>query len=191
MASKRPVVLDRAAQVRAVSGLVPHQIVSVMERVPRCTVAELAEHTGIPAGSLYYHVRKMKRAGVLLEHEKRSTGGRQEVVYELAGSEVVFDPEASGPGFVKALCRSVRTRLRFVERAYLRALERRGKRDRSGRHRLSLAQHNARLGAAQRAELFRRIRELEQFVIESDDPRRSDFVNVTIAVVPIERSEQG
>ena len=190
MSSSKPIVLKRPAELRAVAGPVAHRIISVMERMRRCTVAELAEHTGIEAGSLYYHVRKLKKIGVLVESERRSTGGRQEVVYELAGSEVVLDTTAAGRGFVRELQRSIRTRFRAVERAYLNAL---GRKDtvRKGRGRnLSLHQHHARLSARDRTELYRRIAELEAFLIERDNPRAGSFVNVTIAVVPVERAER-
>ena len=177
--------------MRAVSSPVAHQVVSVMERVHRCTVTELATHTGIDAGSLYYHVKKMKGAGVLREREKRSTGGRRETVYELAGSEVVFDPDGTRPAFIQELCRSVRVRLRSVERAFVAALEtRKARRKAAGGSAPdpSLHQHHARLSSRDRAELYRRIEELEAFLVERDDPALESFVNVTIAVLPEARS---
>lgn len=185
MSRSRPIVLDRPDQLRAVASPVAHQIVAVMERLGRGTVAELAEHTGVEAGSLYYHVRRLRKVGVLLEHGRRSTGGRQEVVYELAGSEVVLDPRKRSPGFLKELARSVRARLRYLERTYLDALGRRGTM-RSGRGRnLSLHTHRVRLGLQDRAELYRRLEELEAFLFERDDPGGKSFVDVTIAVVPV------
>lgn len=190
MKPQEPIVLTKPAQVRAVSSPVAHQVISVMERVRRCTVAELAAHTGIEAGSLYYHVRKLKGAGVLAECEKRSTGGRQEVVYRLTGSEVVFDPDGTSPSFLRELCRSVRVRLRYVERAFVAALEtRKARRASVGRSTPdpTLHQHHARLGPADRRELYRRIEALEAFLIERDDPQLTSFVSVTIAVLPEER----
>ena len=109
------------------------------------------------------------------------------MIYELAGSEVILDPEGSSAAFLKALGRSIKTRLRSVERGLLAAL---GRSDtiRSGRGRnLSLHFHHARLNARHRTELQRRIVALEEFLIEHDDPSVQDFVNVTIAVHPVER----
>ncbi len=186
MPAPPPLVLRRPDQVRAVSSPVAHRIVSVMERLRRATVAELADRTGIEAGSLYYHVRKMKAVGVLIEHERRSTGGRDEVVYELPGREVVFDPDAVGPVFLRELARSVRTRLRWVERVFTASLETRKKR-RSARNSPpdpTLHQHHARLSPTDRKELYRRIEELEQFLVDRDDPERRDFTNVTVVVLP-------
>lgn len=186
MSHSKPVVLSRPEQLRAIT-LVGHQIISVMERTRSCTVSELAEHLGSPAGSLYYHVRKLQAAGVLTSKGKQSTGGRMEVVYELAGSEVILDPTATGPRFLAALCRTIRTRLRAVERWYLDALAHPGT-VRAGRGRnLSLHQHHSRLSPARRRELYRRIEELERFLIESDDPRQPTFTHVTIAVLPVVR----
>lgn len=180
-----PVLVDRPEQVRALASPTAHQIVCVMERLRRATVAEIARHTGVEAGSLYYHVRRLQEAGVLAEHGRRKTGGRDEVVYELPGSEVVFSPEASSPGFLRELRRAIRMRLRYVERAMLAALGRPGTvRRRRGRN-LSLHQHHARLRPARRAELYRRIEELEAFLMEHDDPSVGEFLSVTIAILPV------
>ena len=185
MARPKPVVLTRPDQLRAVTSLVAHQVISVMERVRSATVTELAERIGVRAGSLYYHVRNLKRAGVLVEQDRRSTGGRQEVVYELAGSEVVLDSGNAQPAFLGELARTVRSRLRMVERLYLDALARRGSARRV--RGLSLHHHHSRLSAKSKIELERRIEELEAFLIDNDDPRVKEFTHVTLAVLPVVR----
>jgi len=185
MTAPRPVSLTRPEEVRAVSSPVAHQLVSVLERTRRGTVAELAELTGVEAGSLYYHVRKLLRVGVLREAARQSTGGRQEVIYEITGSEVVIDPDARAPAFLAAVARSVRSRLRRVERAFVAALgDPRAVRRRRGRN-LSLHQHQVRLSAADRRELYRRIEELEAWLVERDDERQATFTSLTLAVLPV------
>ena len=186
----RPFVLTRPDQLRAVTNVVAHQIVSVMERLESATVSELEGHVGVPASSLYYHVRKLESAGILAAVAKRSTGGRDEVVYELTGSEVIVDPAERSPRFLAELARSVRSRLRALERWYLAALSNPDT-ERTGRRRnLSLHQHHARLAPGKRKELYRRIEELEAFLVENDDPRH-DFLHVTLAVVPVARNQPG
>lgn len=185
MARHRPIVLTRPEELRAVSGLVAHRIVAVMERLRSATVAELAERTGTEAGSLYYHVRKLRNVGVLRETERRSTGGRDEVVYELAGSEVVIDSSRADAAFEEELARSVRTRLRAVERGVLAAMEDRATVKEGRKRDLSLHFHQARLTSRDRAELQRRIAELEEWLVERDDEGRGEFVQLTIAVHPL------
>ena len=109
------------------------------------------------------------------------------VVYELAGSEVVLDPKASSPAFLRELGASIRTRLRSVERGLLAALGRAGTvRSGPGRN-LSVHFHHVRLKPSDLTELQRRIAALEEFLVEADDPTRKDFVNITVAVHPLER----
>ena len=182
-----PVVLRQPEQVRAASSLVAHELIALMERLRRATVAEMAEHLGREPSSLYYHVRKLAGAGVLAAGERRPTGGRQEVVYELTGTEVVLDPDERADGFVSELVRSVRTRLRAVERAFAAALGRPGARRRGRGRNLSLHQHHARLRPKDLDELQRRIAALEEFLVEADDPDVDRFVSVTVAVVPADR----
>lgn len=180
-----PLVLRDPEQLGAIRSPVAHQVISVMERLRRATVAELSARTGVPAGSLYYHVRKLERAGVLAPVEKRSTGGRDEVVYQLMGSEVVLDPLARDARFLNELARVVRTRLRALERLLLAALES-ASCVRSGRGRnFSVHQHQSRLSARKRHELYRRIEELERFLVENDDPSLEVFTHVTLAVSPV------
>ena len=189
--ASQDVLLTEPEEIQALASLTAHQIVSVMERVRSATVTELAEHVGIPAGSLYYHVRKLEAVGVLAPTEKRSTGGRMETVYAIQGREVVLDSSSRRPKVLAALARTVRTRLRAVERWYLAALHD-GDTVRTGRGRnLSLHQHHARLSPRHRDELQRRIADLEAFLLEHDDPRRTDFTHVTVAVLPVPRPAAG
>ncbi|QDU69759.1 hypothetical protein [Engelhardtia mirabilis] len=180
-----PVRLSGVDQLRAARSPVAHQVISVMERLRRASVAELAEHTAVPAGSLYYHVRRLVGAGALRACERRSTGGRDEVVYELTGSEVVLEADPGDAEATEEFRRTLRTRFRALERGYLGALEQPGTVRRGRGRNLSLHQHQARLSTADRDELQRRIADLEAFLIERDDPRRQDFVQVTVAVHPV------
>lgn len=184
MSTLRPILIRKPLEVRAVSSPIAHRVISVMERTRRNTVAELALLTGVEAGSLYYHVRRLKKIGVLGECERLSTGGRQEVVYEMMGTEVVIDPDANGPALLAEIGRSVRSRLKRVARDFNEALGRSGTiRRKSGRN-LSLHQHQVRLSRSKRAELYRRIEELESFLVENDDAKGREFLNLTLVIHP-------
>jgi len=186
--ASRPVRLSTATQLKAARSPVAHQVISVMERVRRATVAELATHTGLPAGSLYYHVRRLRDVGVLREVERRSTAGRSEVVFEITGSEVVLDVDRGGEPAQQEFRRTLRTRFRALERGFLAALDRAGTRRKGRGQNLSLHQHHARLSQKDMDELQRRIADLEAFLIERDDPEQADFLHVTVAVHPVGRS---
>ena len=115
--------------------------------------------------------------------QEEVAGGLTQLMDE--GSEVVFDPDGSSPGFLKELARTVRSRFRMVERAFIDALGRAGTVRKGRGKNLSLHQHHSRLSSRNRAELFRRIEELEAFLIEHDEPRQREFTHVTIAILPV------
>lgn len=191
MDTTSPILLRRPEDVRIVTSPIASQIVSIMERTRRNTVGELAELVGIEAGSLYYHVRKLNKIGVLLEHDKLSTGGRQEVVYELAGTEIVIDPDERSPAFLAEIARGIRSRLRKIERGFVAALGRPGTIRRTPGRNLSLHHHQVRLKKRDRAEFFRRVEELEAFLVEHDDKAQQEFLSVTLVVLPEARKASG
>ena len=69
-------ILRQVKQIRALSGPAQNQIVGTLERVGPSTATELSVQLGIPAESLYYHLRRLKEVGVLVEAGRRSPGAR-------------------------------------------------------------------------------------------------------------------
>lgn len=54
-----------------------------------------------------------------------------------------------------------------------------------------LHQHRSRLSKTKQRELYRRIEELERFLVENDDPRQETCTHVTIAVLAFVRDSSG
>ncbi len=104
MATRKPphVLVRTAEQVRALAGPLPHRITAVMERLGPCTVREVAEAIGEKPETLYYHVRRLHRLGLLCERGQRRSGSNTQAVYELPGRELVFDHRQSTPTFLAA-----------------------------------------------------------------------------------------
>jgi len=175
------------------AGPLPHRIVSAMEPLETATVGEIAAATGDPPESLYYHVRRLARVGILVHVGKRSTGGRPEAVWRLPAEEIVFDKTSTDPAYLEALSRSVASLLKMVERAY-RASVRPGGGRRTGRRRtLMVQQHVARLRQDDLATLNRRLEEIADFVRERDvgakATARTSSVSLTMIMTPTHRHD--
>lgn len=57
------------------------------------TVAEIAEHLGVPKTRLYYHVNQLADAGLLIHVDTRKSGARLEKVYRAAARKFGPSPE--------------------------------------------------------------------------------------------------
>jgi DNA-binding transcriptional ArsR family regulator len=63
------------------------EIVEAMRMVAPCSIAELAESLDRPADTLYRHIEKLKRAGVVVDAGTRRAGRRVEQVYDLVADD--------------------------------------------------------------------------------------------------------
>ncbi len=185
-ARKRPrFKVTTEKQIRALSGPVQHQMVATLERVGPSTAKELAGHIGLAPESLYYHLRRLKDAGLLVQTDRRPTSRRPEAVYALPGSELVLDSEARSPRFLEALAGLQRSLMNTATRIYERALRSGTSVRRGSRRNLCLIQVQGRLRPRQLGELNRRLEEIADFVAEHDDPSHDEFLSVTISMSPV------
>lgn len=182
--ASRKHVVRQARQVKALSGPLQHQIIATIERLGPSTARQLAQHVGVAAESLYYHLRRLKAAGLLLESELRPTTRRPEAVFALPGNEIVLDPENQQESFLDALAAVQRSLLAMATRLYARALKAKGSVRSGPRRNLCVIQQNARLRPRDLAELNRRLEALAEFVAEHDDPAVESFLSVTISMSP-------
>lgn len=76
--------ISSPAQLRALSSTVRQEIVDTLQALGSASVAELAAHLDRAADSLYYHVRALLKAGLLVQlPEQRQRGRHREVVYAM------------------------------------------------------------------------------------------------------------
>lgn len=71
------------------------------------TVAELSDHLGKPADRLYYHVRLLERAGLLVAEETQATNGRSEARFDVPGRPLVLEYQPASPSNRRAVRRVI------------------------------------------------------------------------------------
>src|SRR5215831_10287962 len=92
-------------ELRALVSPARQEIIDLLARMGDTTIAELAAGLGRPADGLYYHVRALQRAGLILEVDGR-VEGRAELRIRAAAPELViaYDAQPSkNAGDVKAI----------------------------------------------------------------------------------------
>lgn len=118
--------LHRVRTAREVEALVAparQEIVDGLAALGPSSIAELALHLGRAPDSLYYHVRKLERVGLVERRGVRGEGVRAEAVYATPAPRVVLDWEPETPRERSSLMRLVGSLLRITERDLAAAFE--------------------------------------------------------------------
>lgn len=110
--------IRRADQLGALESTVCQEIVDLVGGAGPCSVRQMADLMGRRPDSLYYHVRKLKGAGLLIDQGTRGSGRRAEAVFDVPGRplRLVYDPEE--PDNVDAVTRIVASMLRSALRDF-------------------------------------------------------------------------
>ncbi|HEY0306684.1 MAG TPA: helix-turn-helix domain-containing protein [Acidobacteriaceae bacterium] len=74
-------IIRSKKQMRALAASTRQEIVDVLPRMGAVSVAELANALERPADSLYYHLRILKRVGLVLSAGYRTSNGRREALF--------------------------------------------------------------------------------------------------------------
>jgi len=110
--------IDQPEHIRVLASPVRQEIVDTLSVSGACTVATLAHELGVPADSLYYHVRKLAAAGLIVEDTSW-----QEVRYRLPSGPVAFRYTLSDPENVEAVGDAIASMLRMTTRDFRSALQ--------------------------------------------------------------------
>ena len=110
--------IDQPDQIRVLASPVRQEIVDTLSVSGACTVATLAHELGVPADSLYYHLRKLTRSGLVVEDTSRN-----EARYRLPSGPVAFRYILSDPENVEAVGDAIASMLRMTSRDFRSALQ--------------------------------------------------------------------
>jgi len=109
------------AQVRALIAPARQEIVDVLESAGPCSVSALAALVGRPADALYHHLRRLVRAGLVVEVERRKEGRQVFAMYDVCMRPLRISFDA--PIRRKDIARVFAAAHRMSWREFSRALE--------------------------------------------------------------------
>ncbi len=113
------VPIDRPAQLRALASPLRQELLDVLESAGPSAIAELAEKLGRTADSLYFHVRRLLKVGLIVEVERRQVGRHSFAVYDVAGRPLRIDRSKARRADLQAVVSGV---MRLAIRDYQRGL---------------------------------------------------------------------
>lgn len=109
-------------QIEVLGSPARQEVLDGLQALGPCSIAELADSLGRAPDSLYYHIRKLERVGLVIPCGTRPSGARQETVYDTPG-RMTIDHEPATKRDRTRLMRLVSGVLRIAERDCRDALE--------------------------------------------------------------------
>jgi predicted transcriptional regulator len=100
-------------QLAALTSAARQEIVDVLAQMGTVSVAEVAATLGRPADALYYHLRVLKRVGLLLHAGYQRRGGRREELFRAVAPEVRLSYEPRSKDNRRAVTAIVGSMLRL------------------------------------------------------------------------------
>lgn len=171
-----------AAQIRALASPLRQEILDTLDAEGPCSIAQLAEHLGRAADTLYFHVKHLLRTRLLVEKERKQLGRHVFAIYDLVARPLRIDRrKASRTDMLRVAGGILRLALRDYDRGFDHAnAEFEGT---SRNHWVARAQGY--LDAAGIAELNERMESLLEFVRSAPPRPGSSPIAFAFAFTPI------
>jgi DNA-binding transcriptional ArsR family regulator len=181
-------VIRRKRQMRALAASTRQEIVDVLPRMGTVSVAELAATLGRPADSLYYHLRILKRVGLVLGAGYRMLNGRREALFRAVAPEMSLRYELGKKGNGSEVNAIISSMLRLGIRDFSNSFEA-GEAAVSGPNReLWALRTTGSLSQNQIAEVNRYIAKLMQIALEPG--RNGRLYGITVLLTPLDRRKK-
>lgn len=182
----RELILDDPMAMEALAS--PHrlEVVAALGDAEQASIADLARRLGRTPHSLYYHVKLLEEAGVVVKAETRRRGRRDERVWKLVGERMLLGAHAASPEAIGKAAKAIDSMLRLTSRELCAAL-------RAQRTAITGLRMKARLDQRSLGRVARLIREIEKVVADSARrPAAGRMFAVTLVVTPTEdKTETG
>lgn len=183
--SRKTYSITSDQQLQTLVSAARQEIVDVLAQMGTVSVAELAAALGRPADALYYHLRILKKAGLIQEVIDRKEGGSTEARFRTLGQDLRIDYDAARKKDSGRLSNVVSSMLRLGIRDFKEA---------AGNPEVAVSGAQRELWASrktgwlERKDLQRLIEHLDALTSSMPaDPTDGELYGVTILVTPLNR----
>jgi DNA-binding transcriptional ArsR family regulator len=110
--------ISRPAQMRALISPMRQEIVDALESAGPCSIARLAELLSRPADTLYFHIRKLLKVGLVIEAERRKEGRHVFALYDVFARplRLAYEPPARARDVTSVVAGALRLGMRDFKR---------------------------------------------------------------------------
>jgi DNA-binding transcriptional ArsR family regulator len=182
--AKQRHVIRAEKQLVALASAARQEIVDVLAEMGTVSVAEIAATLGRPADALYFHLRALKRAGLVEQVGDRSRGGRKEALFRTVARELWLHYEPSSKANRQRVTAIVSSMLRLGIRDFGRAFQEPGVIVSGTQRELWAVRKTGRLSLAQIAGVNQSIERLKQAV--SKPHGRGRLYGITVLLTPLD-----
>ena len=180
----RKFLIDQPSQVTALAAPLRWRIVDALAVGGPSSVSEVAQRLACRPEGLYYHIRALLKAGLVVLAEKRRAGRRWEAVYRLAAPRLMIDRRQESKAFKEALARSCAAALRAAARDYRAALEHPDVDRKDAARGLILRRHAARLSARDLERLHVYLAKIAELFEQNRPIRDGREYGLTLVLTP-------
>jgi DNA-binding transcriptional ArsR family regulator len=117
----KPFLLTSAKQLQVMASPGREEIMDTAALIGPCSITELADALGRSRNSLYYHVRALRDAGLLVETWRSGEGKKATAHYDPAGRPLAVHFDLSTKERRRAVIALARARIRSAARGFERA----------------------------------------------------------------------
>jgi DNA-binding transcriptional ArsR family regulator len=110
-------------QLAALASSARQEIVDVLSQMGTVSVSELAASLGRPADALYYHLRVLRRAGLVMHADDRNQGRRHEELFRTVSPDLQLRYEMGRGGNSREITAIVGSMLRLGTRDFRRTFQ--------------------------------------------------------------------
>jgi len=118
-----PFTIERPAQLTALASPLRQEIVDAITAAGPCSIAEVGELLGRPADRLYFHIKHLLRAGLLVKAGTRKEGRAVAVLFDVPGRPLRLRYKPGDPRNIEGVRGVLDGVLRLARRDFKRALE--------------------------------------------------------------------
>lgn len=185
-----PFVVREPEQLDVLASPLRQEILGAAAELGPCSISDLARQLGRPADALYYHVRKLARAGLLVSEGKRRGSRRDEEIFGAPGGAIRVAYDLDDPRSVEAIRRAAAALLRVAQRDFERGTRHAGAKTRGRDRNLRSGRATAWLSRDQLRELNALLDRIDALLVRTPPApgKRLCAFSFVLAPVPEGRS---
>ncbi len=178
-------IVTSRAQRNTLASPLRLEIIGFFEHGGQLTVRDVAEKLKRPIASMYFHIHKLVKAGLLVEVSTRGNGRSAEIVYGAIADRIAIQLNPRSPTSVNAAVTAVRSALRQVSREFEAAVCSSALKDSLKEDDVAVRRQRVWLTAEDAVEARKRLDAIERFLMRKSCLAMGDEYTWTSLLIPV------
>ena len=182
--------ISKTAQLRAISSPIRQEILDTVNALGICSIPEIAEALDRPADSLYYHIRALLKAKLLLDAGTRRKKRHTEALVKAPTERVMrLEYKLGDVQNATAIAKIVRGMLRVAERDFATGLHHSQAQGDSDQRNLNASRQKGWLTQDELREVNEHLLRLQEIFHGAQRRDDTTFCSLTFVMAPVEQTK--